>query len=212
MPRLYPLMLDLDGQSCVVVGGGPVAVRKARGLRAAGAAVTLVAPTFCDEARELAASGQAALIERMFDEADVRDALLVFAATDRADVNDLVQATAERHGALVNRADAGGAGDFQVPAVVERDGLVVAISTGGRGPAFAASLRRELERLLAPERVQLLDLYEQARAALHHEGRSTDAVSWDAVEQEPLLRLLREGRVDEARAALNNRLAPLEAR
>jgi precorrin-2 dehydrogenase/sirohydrochlorin ferrochelatase len=205
-------MLDLEGQSCVVVGGGPVAVRKARGLSAAGAVVTLVAPTFCHEARELATSGQARLIERTFEDADLRDALLVFAATDRSDVNDLVQATAERYGALVNRADAVGAGDFQVPAVVERDGLVVAISTGGRSPAFAASLRRELERVLAPERVQLLELYEHARAALHRGGRHTDAVGWDDVEQEPLLRLLRQGRVEEARAALNELLAPVEAR
>ena len=40
----YPIFLNVSGKRAVVVGGGPVAVRKARGLLEAGAKVVLIAP------------------------------------------------------------------------------------------------------------------------------------------------------------------------
>ena len=40
----YPIYLDLHGRPCLVVGGGPIATGKVRGLVEAGALVTVVAP------------------------------------------------------------------------------------------------------------------------------------------------------------------------
>ena len=60
----YPLVIDLAGRVCVVVGGGPVAERKVQGLLAAGAVVTVVSPRLCAGLAALATSGD---IQHLFD-------------------------------------------------------------------------------------------------------------------------------------------------
>ena len=51
---MFPVMLSLGGRRCLVVGGGSVALRKARSLLDEGAAVTVVAPEALPELDELA--------------------------------------------------------------------------------------------------------------------------------------------------------------
>jgi precorrin-2 dehydrogenase / sirohydrochlorin ferrochelatase len=69
----------------------------------------------------------------------------VFAATDRADVNQWVADDGRASGALVSRADEGEGSDFQVPSHIRRDEVVVALSTGGASPLLARRLRERLE-------------------------------------------------------------------
>ena len=63
---LYPLNLELAGKSCVVVGGGQVAYRKVRGLLAAEAQVTVIAPMVTDDLRALAEAGRLKWLEQAF--------------------------------------------------------------------------------------------------------------------------------------------------
>ena len=49
---VYPLSLDLRGRRVLVVGGGPVAARRASGLADAGALVDVVAPFVCEDLRD----------------------------------------------------------------------------------------------------------------------------------------------------------------
>ena len=104
MPHAYPLMLDVTGRLVVIVGGGPVAVRKVKGLLDAGATrVRVVAP-------ECHASMPAG-VERVvaaYDAPHLDGASLVFASTDSADVNDRVARDAAERGIWVNRSDDGG--------------------------------------------------------------------------------------------------------
>jgi siroheme synthase-like protein len=140
----YPVFLDVEGRRAVVVGAGPVALRKTRGLIEAGAKVTVIAPRFHDEFDELAIER----IEREFVDADVEDAALVFAATDARDVNRRIGALARARGILANIADARDECAFIVPARVRRGNVQIAISTGGRSPKLAAELRQKLEKWL----------------------------------------------------------------
>ena len=50
---LYPVNLSLAGRRCLVVGGGPVALQKARELVVCGASVEVVAPEILDEIASL---------------------------------------------------------------------------------------------------------------------------------------------------------------
>lgn len=142
--RWYPIFLDLEGKRVLVVGGGKVALRKARGLLDAGARVVAVAPRFASEFDGLPVER----IERPFEDGDVEGAALVFAATDSREVNQHVGHVAAERGILANIADAPGECAFIVPARLIADGLQIAISTGGEDPARAARVRRELERCL----------------------------------------------------------------
>ncbi len=143
----YPIFLDLQGKPVLVVGAGPVGLRKARGLVEAGAAVTVVSPTANAGFEEL----NICLIRREFQDDDLRGMLLVLTATDRREVNEHVALEAKRRGILANVADAPAECDFLVPARVRNGDVQIALSTSGRDPRMAAALRGRLEIWLAAE-------------------------------------------------------------
>ncbi len=141
--RLYPVSLRIDGAPCLVVGGGSVALRKVRGLIAAGARVRVVSPELPRRPSGVAWA------KRRFRPADVRGMSLVFAATDDPGVNIAVAEACRREGVPVNVADAPHLCTFQVPSVVRRGALTLAVSTGGASPALARRLKRRLSDLVA---------------------------------------------------------------
>ncbi len=125
--------------------------RKVRGLLAAGARVRVISPELCPELARLARSGQCEWQARTYQNGDLAGVLLAFAATDDPGVQDRVVREARERGVLVNVIDRPERCDFHVPAAVRRDDLVLAVSTGGRSPALAARIRRQLEERYGPE-------------------------------------------------------------
>ncbi len=138
-----PVSLKVGGEPCLVVGGGPVALRKARDLLRAGARVRAVSPAFDPAFRRL----RVRLLRRRFAARDVGGALLVISATGDPAVNRAVWRACRRRGVPVNVVDRPELCTFIVPAVVRRGPLTLAVSTGGESPALAKAIRKELERL-----------------------------------------------------------------
>ncbi len=151
---MLPLFHDLDGARVLVVGGGPVAARKAR-FFADEAEVVVLARDFAAGADFGAASvGRVRVALSPGDLAgwlDRVDPAVVVAATDDGDLNDAVDAAARDAGALCNRADEAGGrrpGSVTFPATARDGDVVVAVGTGGRSPALAAHLRDSVEAAL----------------------------------------------------------------
>jgi precorrin-2 dehydrogenase/sirohydrochlorin ferrochelatase len=130
-----PVTLNLDGVPCLVVGAGPIGVRKAASLRAVGARVTVVAPEH----------------NRPFRPGDSAGHRLVVAATDDAAVNDAVEADAHAHGAWCNRPDRADGGDLAFAAVLRHADVTIGVTTDGRDPARAVAARDRLAALLEGE-------------------------------------------------------------
>lgn len=162
----YLVALTVRGRRCAIVGGGAVAERKARGLLASGAAVTVIAPTLTPGLRALAAEGALAIVERLYAPGDLTGAFLAFAATNDRAVNAAVAAEGRGAGAPVNVADAPDDGDFTLPAVARRGNLTIGVSTSGGSPALATLVRDRLAETLTDADVRLLDLV----AALRQEA------------------------------------------
>jgi precorrin-2 dehydrogenase/sirohydrochlorin ferrochelatase len=141
----YPILLNIEGRLCVVVGGGAVGLRKARGLLAAGARVRLVDPEPADVPQGVEQ------VLRPYRDGDLEGAALAFAASSVREVNAAVTAEARRRGIPVNVADAPLEGDFTVPAVRRRGGVTVAVGTGGESPALAAILAERLRARFGDE-------------------------------------------------------------
>jgi siroheme synthase-like protein len=142
--RWYPMFLDIRGKRVLIVGGGRVALRKAKGVREAGACVVVVAPEFVAEFVEM----DVEQVRREFEDSDVEGTALVFAATNSRDVNRRVGEVAWARGIPANIADAPEECGFIVPARVEHDGLTIAVSTGGADPSRAAKMKKRLEQWL----------------------------------------------------------------
>ncbi len=140
----YIINLDLRGKKAVVVGAGTVAARKVKDLLAAGAAVKVVAPKACEEIRQAASEGRLSLIERRFQEGDLREARVAVCATNDEEVNRQVAEEGNSSGCMVNVVDRPVLCDFTVPATLKRGDLTIAVTTEGRCPSLAALLREEL--------------------------------------------------------------------
>lgn len=141
---LYPVSLDIDGKRCLVVGGGTVAARKIKALLLCGGIVQIISPRACKVISRLAESGEIDWLRRGYQPGDVKDAFLVFAATDDPDVQKMVADEAARHHVLLNSADSPELSDFHVPAKIRRRDLVITVSTGGGSPALARLLKMQL--------------------------------------------------------------------
>jgi precorrin-2 dehydrogenase/sirohydrochlorin ferrochelatase len=145
---LFPIFLKLTGRPCIVIGAGHLAESKIASLRAADAAVTVIAPEAGAVIAEQAAEGELKLLRRAYQPGDLAGAFLVVAATDDPAVNRAVFAEATATGVLCNAVDDPPFCDFYFPSVVRRGELQIAISTAGKSPALAQQLRRDLNEQL----------------------------------------------------------------
>ena len=132
----FPVLLDLAGRRVLVVGGGEVALRRARTLVEAGADVLVVAPQIKAEFGELGVER----LEREFAPADLDGAWLAMACTDDPAVNGAVADAAAQRQMFCVRADEASGGSARTSAVVRSDGLTVAVN-GGDDPGRAVALR-----------------------------------------------------------------------
>lgn len=147
----------------MVVGGGSVASRKVHGLLADGGRVRVVSPKLSRELLRLSESGSIEWLRKEYSQDVLQDAFLVFAATDKREVQEAVFQDAVREGRLVNVADSPESCTFHVPATVRHGSLTLAVSTNGRSPAVAAMIRERLEEEFGPEYEVLLDLMTAVR-------------------------------------------------
>jgi len=205
MPFRYPVALELSGRRCVVTGGGREAEGKARALLDADADVVVIAPRVSDGIRDLVRRGELAHIARRYRTGDLAGAFLVIAADSERAVRAAVFAEAEAERVLCNAVDDVEHCHFAVPSIVRRGELLFAISTGGRAPALAKRLRRRLTEQFGWQWEALVDVLGEVRAATLPDRPAdfaTWAARWRAVldEEEELLQLLEDGRVDEVRA------------
>ncbi len=148
----YPLTLtNLGRRIAVVFGGGIVGERKVRSLLAADVQVRLISPSATEQLTAWAEGGELEWTQRPYQDGDLADAGLVFAATDVRAVNHKIAAAAHKQGLLVNVADAPAEGNFHSPAVMRRDDLIVSVSTNSGRPRRATAARDRIAALLETE-------------------------------------------------------------
>lgn len=142
LPRL-PVFLRFDHRRAVVIGGGAVAASKIPALLAAGADVTVIAPSISAAIDR----SQVRALEREFTASDLDGAWFATAAAT-PDVNREVREAAEVRGIFVNAADDPSNATAYLGGTIARGGVTVAISTDGEAPALAGLLREAFDELV----------------------------------------------------------------
>ena len=145
--KLFPIFADLKDRRVVVVGGGAVAERKTLALLEASADVVVGAPELTPALAALAAEGRIRHLAGRFDPAWLDDAWLTVAATDDREANAAVSQAAGERRLFCNVVDDPELSSFQVPSIVDRSPLIVAISSSGVAPVLARRLRERIESL-----------------------------------------------------------------
>ncbi len=194
----FPIFLEVRDRVVFVAGGGHEADVKARSLDQLGAAVTLWRP------------GDGPFNETLLD-----GATLTIVGTGDRGLDHRIAAACRRRGILVNTVDDIPWCDWSAPAILRRGDLTLAIGTAGIAPALAVRLRDLIgEELVGPEYAELLELFAEARPRIMGSGRSFAArrALWYELVDGPAVALLRDGRTDEARLAVDQQIRTWEER
>jgi len=174
----YPILLNIQGKKCLVVGGGNVALRKVQALLEQDANVEIVSPNFCPELNKLAKEGTVRTINRDYKPEDLKETFIAIAATDDVKTNERLAAQARRLGILVNVVDDPNNSDFIVPSYFRRGDIIIAVSTSGRSPALARKIRSELEKSFQSEYAQLALVADEVRSELKQQGITVSGDTW----------------------------------
>jgi len=159
----YPIFLELAGRRVVLIGGGVVAVRKARSLLAAGARLVVVAEQIDDVLTNLCTGSSAKLVRSRYSKDYIAEAVLVIAATNDHELNKQIYKDCQELEILCNVVDQPELCDFYVPAVVRRGDLQIAIGTEGDCPAYAGHIRKKLEQIFTEKHGEFLAELEAMR-------------------------------------------------
>jgi len=211
--RLFPLFADLRNRPVLVVGGGVVAVRKIAALRSAGALVRVGSPELVDELKVLASKKEIDYLPGKFQESWLNEVWLVVAATDDVEVNRQIAAAAEVRRLFVNVVDDAELSSYQVPSVIERGPLQIAISSAGAAPMLARHIREKLEAQFDESYGSLTALLAQHRERIRqHLPVLPQRRRWfEKLLQGPVLSLLRQRQTIKAEHALLSALSQQDA-
>ena len=206
--EFLPVFMRLKQQRVLLVGGGQVALRKARLLLKAEAELMVVATVVCDELRGLLPAPHQIHL-RAFIDSDLEGNALVVAATDDLLLNRRVSTLAQQRKLPVNVVDQPSLCTFIFPSIVDRSPLLVAVSSGGSAPVLSRLLRARLETLIPSTYGNLVQLM----------GRFRDAVKqrlvnprlrmrfWEQIVNGPVAELVLSGQHQKAEILLQESLA-----
>ena len=149
----FPLMIEVEDREILVIGGGKIAFHKIKILLTFGATIRVVSEEFCDDLKALANINvnNLTMVKKSFDEKDIdncEDICFVIAATDDEKLQSIVSELCRIKKIPVNVVDKKEKSSFYFPAVIKRDELVVAVSTGGNSPVAAGFIKREIDKKL----------------------------------------------------------------
>lgn len=197
----YPILFNVAQRPVLIVGGGAVAARKAAALLQADARVTIISPALHENARALLS--RIRWIEVRYSTAHLHDVrpVLIFAATNQADVNRQVIADARAANVPVNAVDDAAEGDFSSMYAVERAPLTIALATGGQSPALLRHAAQHAEAAFGDEWGVLAGWLGELRQSLHERipDQSQRADIYRSVVASDVLQLLRDGDSEAAR-------------
>jgi siroheme synthase-like protein len=203
----FPVMLELAGRRCVVIGAQAVHEGKVEGLLAGGADDVLVVEPTLDDRFDGVAGVE--VWRRAWRPADLDGAFLAVASSDDAAARVEIAREARARGVLVNVVDDIPRCDWAAPAVVRRGDLVLAIGTGGVSPAVARLLREQLQAEFGAEWVEVLRVVGEVRRETLPSlpDLPERARRWqNALDLDEAAGLVRDGRAEELRALLLERL------
>lgn len=209
-----PLFHNLKGRLVLVVGGGDIALRKARLLCEAGAVLRVVSPEIEPELVGLVEQGGGQLVRRGYAGGDLAGCVLAIAATDDEELNALVSRDAHASSIPVNVVDSPALCSVIFPAIVDRSPLMIAVSSGGDAPVLARLIRARIETWIPSAYGQLAGLAKKFRAQVKAKFSNVQQrrIFWEEVFQGHIAERVLAGRTAEAESLLAEKLSSATSR
>lgn len=167
----FPFYIDIDNKSCVVVGGGIVALRKVEKLLPFNPCITVIAPEICDE---IAGIDKIRICNRAFEDSDIDNAFMVISATDDKELNSHIFELCKAKNILINTVDDKEKCGFIFPALVKKNNITVGISTSGKSPLYARFMREKIENSIDDNCDKIVDILSSYRIMIKREIKSEE--------------------------------------
>ncbi|MBD3422486.1 MAG: hypothetical protein GF398_20415 [Chitinivibrionales bacterium] len=181
MLMLYPIFLEATRISCVIVGGGKVAARKAACLVEKGAQPTIISPQLHDELAQLRDKGSISWTQHGYAPELLHGFQIVIAATNDSGVNARIAQDARASGKLVNVVDNRDECTFIVPASGCKGDISFAVAGDGAAPVASARIRDEFDRVLSDGHLYLLDMLKRYRHEIKQLPPGAKHAFWEQV-------------------------------
>jgi len=154
----FPLLLNIKNHSCLVVGGGKVALRKVSSLREFQATLTVLAPKICEPLLELKRKRKIKVIQKVYSKEYLKNFKVVFCATDNPKINKVVRKDCTEKNILLNVADMPELCDFILPAIVKRGDLTLSVSSQGSAPFYVKQIKNKLNHIFPAYYEEIIEL------------------------------------------------------
>ncbi len=202
--RYLPLCFDLKDKPCLLVGGGGIALRKARLLASAGARLHVVAPEISAELATLVTQTNGVLHREPYQQQLLDGVELVVAATNDLVLNREVSQHAKQRQLPVSVVDQPELCTFVFPAIIDRSPLVIAVSSGGTSPVLARILRSRIESFVPSAYGKLAEMAGQFRVEVKKRVPGIDGRRrfWEKVLEGPVPEMVFSGKMTAARKLL----------
>ena len=203
-----PLFFDVKGKTCLLVGGGTIAYRKAKLLVGAGARLAVVAPAIEPDLLELVKSTSGEYYEKAYGEECLTDKYFVIAATNNENLNEKVAVDCRARNVLVNVVDAPEYCDVIFPAIIDRAPIVIAVSSSGAAPVLARSVRTRIESTIPANFGVLANFIGERRDEVRERlDEQKLRLFWEDLVQSEIAERVMMGRLDDAQAMFARALA-----
>ena len=209
---LFPAFLNIQGKTCIIIGGGDVAGRKAESLMECGADTTVISPRVTPRLEAWVKKGQLTWRKKTFTPEDLDTAFAVFAATDSSDENKRIVDACRQKDILVNAADEPRLCDFFVPSVLRRKSLSIAVSTEGKSPLLAKNIREALEEVITADYGEFLEMLGSARSQIRDSVTdiSQRRTIYEKLVSQDMLALVKAGKLKEAKERIEQCISSLQ--
>jgi len=203
-----PIFINIRKKPCVVIGGGDIALRKINLLLKAQAKVDCLSPLFCKGIKNLSKDGHITLINKSFDQTDIKDYSIIIAATDDSSVNSSISAIAQVKKIPVNVVDSPELSSFIMPSIVDRSPLIIAVSSSGKAPVLSRMIRAKLETVIPSAYGILADIAGEYRQKVKDRFSTIKdrRAFWEAVFSGVIAEKVFSGRISEAKKDIHRKL------
>jgi uroporphyrin-III C-methyltransferase/precorrin-2 dehydrogenase/sirohydrochlorin ferrochelatase len=203
-----PIFINIRKKPCIVIGGGDVALRKINLLLKAQAKVICLSSLFCKGIKNLSKDGHITLINKSFDQTDIKDYSIIIAATDDSSVNSSISAIAQVKKIPVNVVDSPELSSFIMPSIVDRSPLIIAVSSSGKAPVLSRMIRAKLETVIPSAYGILADIAGEYRQKVKDRFSTIKdrRAFWEAVFSGVIAEKVFSGRISEAKKDIHRKL------
>lgn len=159
MKKFFPMFVDLSEKNIVVIGGGTIASRRIKTLTEFADNIVVVAPAITESLDLFVADGKITWRKEEYETTHLKSADMVIAATNQPHVNRRIWEDVreleikENRRIMINVVDDKSSCDFYFPGIVQKEDMIIGISSGGTSPEKSKQLRKNMERMLESESI-----------------------------------------------------------